>query len=204
MNLFLHWGSHIRETSRFLIFTSGIAFFCTFAIFSVYFPLYRPQSPIHYVHHYSSQGEGVCEVAFSTSTGGTIRAWTEDHNPSGWGRFPANKSSFAVFILRKTYLSGSEHCASTECCKLLCWEHVRFATGKVVYIPSWVPTLFRNADLIKSLKSTTCTRTDQNKFPCSSSVHQNLQAARKIRIENIKWRKVRWFVGLDLTALNSC
>ena len=74
--------------------------------YSRYSPLY------HYVHHDSSQGEGVCEVAFSTSTGGTIRAWTEDHNPSGWGRFPANKISFAVFILRKTYLSGSEHCAS--------------------------------------------------------------------------------------------
>lgn len=24
----------------------------------------------------------------------------------------------------------------TECCKLLCWEYVRFATRKVVYIPS--------------------------------------------------------------------
>lgn len=201
VNLFLHWGSHIRETSRFLIFTSGIAF-CAFGIFSV----------LSVVS--SAVANPLCP-SLQLSRGGSLwssilhECWRDNTSVNGrsqpFRRRPFScKWKFIRSIHTSNILIRQWTLCFTECCKLLCWEYVRFATGKVVYIPSWVPTLFRNADLIKSLKSTTCTRTDQEKFPCSSSVYQNLQAARKIRIEDIKWRKVRWFVGLDLTALNSC
>lgn len=149
VNLYFHWGSHIRETSRFLIFTSGIAFFCAFAIFSVF-------SVVS-----SAVANPLCP-SLQLSRGGILWSsilheyWRDNTSVNGRSQ-PFRMRPFSCkwkFIrsihTSKNILIRQWTLCFTECCKLLCWEYVRFATRKVVYISSWVLTLFRNADLIRA------------------------------------------------------